>query len=666
NSSISEALRIIATEVPARPSSATGPGARKDRLKGDLDNIVLKSLEKNPNDRYSSVEALATDIRRHLDGLPIEAREASAGYRIRKFVARHRWGVSVSVAIMVLLLGFAVAIAIQQSQTAAARDLAQQEAARAERTVEFLMGLFEASDPAQALGDSVTALQLLERGVEQAEALSGSPLLQAETYDVIGQVYGSLGRNEEAVELLRRSVDLRRATPAASLLDLASSLRDLSQVLADLRRNDEAVDAASEALSLAERSTTPPSREIARGLNSAGLAASAAGDYATADSMLKLAYAQAVSVLGPEDDETIGILINRMIVLQRMDSFEDAEEVGVQVLEWARRNLPENHPRLAEALTNQAVSLRNQGKYEQARPLYDEALAIKRKIYGDAHPSTATSVLNMAIFYGVQGDYGKAEPYFEEAIDLYTAAFGPESPRTAAALAASATLYGRLGRSDEAAVQYRRALATQEKTLGVNHDETIRTRHNLGLTLVRAGKFEEGIVELKEAVRRYGNTYGESGAHYLRMLGGLAMSELRAGKLAEARNHAQESVAIAHRNPELDERVKVETMSDLGRVLVDAEEYRQADSVLTEVLRWFHANGLSKETEVLLAKDALGRARMHLGQYASSDSLLREVYRIRHERLGPDQNWTRETRQALVELYDLWNKPLPAELATQE
>ena len=520
-----EALRVLNGEPAARPSSVVDGDSLRRKLRGDLDNVVLKALEADPRDRYASVEALLVDLRRYLDGFPVEAREASAVYRARKFVRRHRVGVGVAAGIAVLLVGFGVTVSVQQALTARERDRAEQAAARAERTTDFLIGLFEAADPSQALGDSVTAKVLLERGIEEAKTL-GDPELQAETFDAVGRVYQSLGQSEQSIALLEEAVRLRRGLAGA---DIASTLRSLAEALANAGRGDEAVGVAQEAFEIGRSAATPPSLPSARGLRTLGVALAADGQFSRADSVLRLSHAEMFALWEEDRQESIQVLADRVSVLEEEGHHAAAEGLAREVLSWRRENLAANHPQTAEAIDGLAVILRNLARFDEAEPLYEEAVAIKRRVYGPSHPSTAASILNLAIFHGIQGHYGDAEPHFLEAVESHEAAFGPDSPRTARTTTMYAILLDRTGRFDEASMLYDQAFKIQRSKLGEMHPSTIGTQFSLGTTLCNNRRYDEGLPIVRGAVTAYREAMGVDNPRYADALTVLGYQEAMAG-----------------------------------------------------------------------------------------------------------------------------------------
>ncbi|MGA7304558.1 MAG: serine/threonine-protein kinase [Rhodothermales bacterium] len=667
--SATEIARILSQESPARPStvvvhegevSVQRTFARS--IKGDLDNIVLKALEKEPASRYPSVEAFAADIHRYLQGLPVEARAATLGYRFRKFVTLHRWGVATAASILILLLGFSVAMTYLATETARERDRATLEAEKSDRVLQFMLDLFEANDPAKSLGDEVTARELLERGVEHAESLSDQPLIQAETYQVIGRVYESLGQYERAAELLKKAGLLWRSELGDNAPELAETLRLRSSALVGLRDLDGAATAAKEALQIAEKAYDPPDQSIADGLNSLARVYEVSARYDEADSLLLRSHDMLVALFGPDDERTIEALKLRGALLTSSGRFPEAETVNRAVLAWQRQHLPENHPDIAATLNDLAVSIKGQSRFAEAQPFYEEALAIQKKVLGSDDPRTATTLKDLAILHGVQGHYKVAEPYFKEALAAFQRAFGRESARTATMMTAYAVLLGRMGRTEESVAEYREALRIEEKTLGRLHPETLNARYNLGISLWQSGKRAEALDAIRRATAGMLESTGEKDYHYSDALGGLAIVESEIGQIEQAEEDARRAVALDLKYRGKDHRLYAVRLGQLGRVMLAKGDLATADSLISEAIERHTAATDESHPETLTMIDALGRTQMALGRYARADSLLLKAYKLRNEKLGPQHRETKASLEHLRELYQRWGKPLPAEL----
>src|SRR5262245_57973489 len=192
-------------------SRATDPGALTRAIRGDLNWIVLRAIEHDPDRRYESPAALAQDLERHLAGRPVVAGPPDVRYRAGKFVRRHRVGVALGVLALVSLVGFAIAMTVQSARIARERDRANQEAATAKRALQVLTGIFEVSDPSESRGSTVTAPGSLDRGAAKIdEEMKDEPLARAQLLLTVGRVYESLGLYDSATPPIEKSVAIYR------------------------------------------------------------------------------------------------------------------------------------------------------------------------------------------------------------------------------------------------------------------------------------------------------------------------------------------------------------------------------------------------------------------------------------------------------------------------
>ncbi len=221
-----EVLRRLREEDPPLPSTrvsndqqtststaanrSTGPHQLVSQLRGDLDWITMTALEKDRARRYDSCSALAADIRRYLENRPVLATPPSFTYRAGKFVRRNRTAVLAASCVVLMLFALAITMTVQAIRIAKERDRANREAAAAKSVSNFLTGLFKVSDPSEARGNTVTARQILDQGVQQIDSgLATQPEVQARLMETMGEVYWSLGLYREAAPLLDKAVATR-------------------------------------------------------------------------------------------------------------------------------------------------------------------------------------------------------------------------------------------------------------------------------------------------------------------------------------------------------------------------------------------------------------------------------------------------------------------------
>lgn len=208
----------------------TTPDQLERELKGDLDWIVLKSIEKDRSRRYDTVNGLAMELRRYLNNEPVMARPPSIAYRTRKFIRRHQTAVLAGCLILLALLGGITAATVGLLRAQRAEALALEEATTAERVSDFMIQLFEVADPGVARGNSITAREILDEGAARIESdLQDEPAIRARLLHTMGRVYWELGLEQESAKMLEEAVSLRKTTLGDEHPDVAESLRALAE-----------------------------------------------------------------------------------------------------------------------------------------------------------------------------------------------------------------------------------------------------------------------------------------------------------------------------------------------------------------------------------------------------------------------------------------------------
>lgn len=478
--------RLITSEDPPRPSTRvsqlgdasdraaehrrTTPDTLSGTLRGDLDWIVMKALEKSPDRRYPSVDALAADVRRYLSDLPVEARPPSTAYRIRKFVRRHTLEVVAAAAILVALMVGVVVATVGLVRARAAEREATRQAETATRVTEFLVDLFEVSDPTVALGETITARELLERGAERIDGLADEPVIRGHLEGTLGRVYNNLGLYDEATEQLETAVaTLRGAEGAQARASLASALHNLG-VAYDLQgRYGEAERVFREELELAEGGREPDELQLARALNSLGIVLWNQGRDADAEEVLQRALAVRRRVFGEGSDEVAKTLFNLGTIAHGQGELERAERHLARALAIERTIKPPDHPDLAASLNNLGSLYKDLGRVDDARRSTEEALAIWEKVLGEDHPDVGIAVHNLGNLEREAGDLDKALERYARARAIWSASLGPDHMYLGINDAQEAAARAARGEARAAEQLYERALATLERAVGPDH-----------------------------------------------------------------------------------------------------------------------------------------------------------------------------------------------------
>lgn len=495
---------IWETEIE-EPSKAvgrmTGADARLSRqLAGDLDNILLMAMRKEPERRYQSVEQFSEDIRRHLAGMPVVARKDTFGYRAGKLVRRHKAGAS----ILALLIILAVAMTVQAARIARERDRANQSAAIAEAVTQSLVSVFEFADPGKSRGNAITAKELLDQGAEKVvRELKDQPRVQAKLMDTIGGLYQSIGVYDRAQPLLEEALKLRRQTLGAEHAHVATSLHHLAELAFEKGDHAGSETLYREALALRRKLLGTEHPDVAGSMNGLGQVLLVRGNPTEAEPLLREALALRRRRLGPEHKDVAESLNGLGSLSSKQGKFAEAAEFYRQALVLYRQLYGAEHPYVASSLNNRAAMLHELGDYNGAEPLFREALALQRKLLGAEHPAVISSLANLASLLHDKRDYAEAEPLYRQALALRRKLFGENHPNLTITMNNLAALLKDKGDYAAAETLYRQTLVLRRKLFGETHPETATTIGNLGDVYFDKGQYNEAVRLHQQAMDIY-------------------------------------------------------------------------------------------------------------------------------------------------------------------
>lgn len=533
-----------ATDVAPRPSAVAarqGDAAPvpASRLRGDLDVIAATALRVEPERRYESADRLDADVERYLRGLPIVAQTDSVAYRVGKFVRRHRWGVAASAAALVGLVAGLTVVSVQSVRIAGERDKAQQVTA-------LLVDLLQGSDPAEALGDTLTARALLDRSEARIEAeLSGQPEVQAALMEVVGGLYHSLGLPEQAEPPLRKSLAIRREELGPEHADVARSLNALGGVLDARGRFDEAQALLEEALAIRRDRFRSPHAAVAESLNDLGqLLLFARQDFAGAEPLLVEALDMRRRLFDPPHRDVAESLHNVALLHQLRGRYDEAARLYRESLAMRRALFGETHPALVVTLNNLALVLQAQGRSREAEPLLRESLALRQRLLGPSSPQVALAMANLALSLRDRGELDEAEQLLRGSLELASDGFGDAHPRTASVMSNLADVLRDRASWTEADDLYRRSLTIRRDALGPDHPHVAFSLNGLAEVARERGQFQRSDSLHREALDLRRRRLGSDHPDVAQSLVGLAGTARAAGDLPRARGHLQEALEI--------------------------------------------------------------------------------------------------------------------------
>jgi serine/threonine protein kinase/tetratricopeptide (TPR) repeat protein len=485
-------LKETKAEIAAK--RRTDPGTLVKILRGDLDWVTMKAMAKDRTRRYSTASELAADIERHLRQEPVSAGPPSAGYRIGKYVRRHKLGVAAAGVIILAVLAGTAGTTIGLLRAVRAEKRAVEEAAAADRVSDFLVELFQVSDPSEAKGNSVTAREILDKGAARIDReLEGQPQIRARLTGTMGTVYRSLGLYGQAGTMLEKALELKKKIYGEDSLSVADALYNLGIVLDSQGRYDEAAADFRKALEIRSRKLGPDDPEVARSLNSLAINYWNQEKYAEAEPLFERSLAIKEKTLGPDHPDLANTLINLAILKHTQKKYGESEALFKRALAISEKRLGPDHPDLGTILNDLAALYEDEGRRKEAEPLYVRCLAIWEKALGPDHPDVGIAVHNLANLYRNLGKYAEAEPLYVRSLAIWEKALGPDHPYVGASLRERANLYREEGRAAEAEKLYERALHVFEKKPDANRLEIIETLENYAALLRKVGRTAEAI-----------------------------------------------------------------------------------------------------------------------------------------------------------------------------
>lgn len=593
-----ELARAVLDDPPRSPSRSVTerrPGdeapeidrlALARQLSGDIDAILLRALRKEPAGRYASVAQFADDLRRHLDGLPVLARQGQRGYALRKFLRRHRWSAAAGLAALATLVAFTVAIGMQLERTRIERDKAQ-------RTLQFAMRVFERADPRRSGG--------VELSVKQAVALASAdlgapdalpPEERAALLHVLGSARFALGDFAAARQMIAEEVALREGLAAgdaehASALSLRGTIEiEAGEVEAGERTllaaetmlassvepdDPRVIDAAlRRAIAYRRLSRSDQARvqfERARdlalrrlGWNEVPATPSVPDDR---DSFLRLAAAlHGLGVVGYDDGR-----------------YTEAEADLQRALSMRRQLQSGNAPEIADTLNALGNIHGAQGRYEAAIEVGRQTLAVRRAAYGEGHTLVGQAMLNLANNLRALKRIDEARALNEGALEIFRRVHGEAHQYTQIASNNQAIIFTALGEVERALEIHRTLYAQRREALGAQHDDVAQSAVNVGASLVRLGRAAEAIAPLREALAIYSAHYSPAALDGERVTLAQALRDAGQLELAEAELR---SVLQHEGDPDAIPLVIALAKFDLARLLTERDGVSEATLALAE------------------------------------------------------------------------------------
>jgi serine/threonine protein kinase len=555
---LDEIRRVIREEEPPKPSTAmqTMPAEQRTTvasrrqadparitrlLRGDLDWVVMKALEKDRTRRYETAVGFADDIRRYLTNEPVSAAAPGKFYRLRKFARRNRVTFAAGSAVAMTLIGGIAASSWQAVRaTRAEAQARKQEAAEAEArkdaeaVTNFFTTIFESPNPARD-GRTITVAETLDRAAAQLDTeFANQPERRTTLLGVLADTYRALGLPNAAIPLHEKAQNERVARFGPEHPATLIAIHKLAMSYEDAGRFDEAIRLNEQVL------------EIRR------------------------------KALGSDHTDTLGVMNNLANCYSDAGRWKEALRLNEQILEVRRRNVGPEHPDTLMSMNNLANSYKAAGRSLEALNLHEQTFELRRRIFGPKHPETILSMGNLANSYARVGRVDEALQLREKVLELSRTVLGPEHPDTLDAMNNLANSYDDADRHDEAIRLHERVVELRRKVLGDNHPDTIRALFSLAHDYLGSARYEEALPLAERSLELSRKILGPDHPTTLKAMNNLALSHRGVGRQSEALRLQEQILELRSRILPPDDRDTLGSMTNLAVSYREAGRLREA------------------------------------------------------------------------------------------
>ena len=657
-----EMKRIIREQEPPRPSTrvsslgaslhdiarqrATEPSRLGAILRGELDWIIMKALDKDRSRRYETANGLALDVQRFLSGEAVVAAPPSTLYRMRKFVRRHRGPVYVALGMTtVLILGLAGTV-WQANIAADQRDTARTEAARADERA-------RAAELAEAEQRRLVAAEAEQRALaakerDRAVSAEAEARQKADDLQKVSEFHGHMLEQVDAAAAGARLVERTRARLEESLVQSGVPDGERAAILDAFQQNWGRVNPTNAAIDLIEETILKPAVAaidaqfgdqpiVAAGLqNSLALRYHGLGLDAAALELARKSLAAQRAARGEDHVDSITSLNNIGLFLNALGRHEEGLAAQREGVERSRRVLGDDNLLTLTFISNLGTTYVDMERLNEAEALYREALNGRLRTLGENHRDTLKSMADEAALLREQGKLPEAEKVSRAVLERRRRALGDDDLDTLVSMNDLGTLLKNRGKFDEATVVYREALERKRRVLGELHPSTLLSIQNLGATLEQMGRSEEAEPLMREALAKQQRLLGPDHHSTLTTLGNLCVFLINQGKLAEAEPLCRETLERRTRVLGKSHQATLIAMNVMGLVLIKQGRLDEGEPFWREALAASSRLFGAAHPETLTYMHNLGSLAVDRKQTDEAETLFRKILDVGSPAVGGD------------------------------
>jgi eukaryotic-like serine/threonine-protein kinase len=679
-----DAVRLIKEQEPPRPSTRlsssdtlpaiaaarkTEPAQLTRLLRGELDWIVMKCLEKDRARRYETANGLARDILHYLADEPVEACPPSTGYRLRKLARKHRKVLTAAAAFAFLLVAGAIAstlLAIRATraeqlagerlieteeahasavqaldetrQAKAAADAAlkrsEEDRRQAEAVSKYLVDVFRSPDPSKD-GREIKVADLLERAEPRLTSeFAGDAVTRGRLLNALGRTYIGLALYPKAVAVLEKARSALQSVRGVDDPDTLMAMANLAEALDEVGRRRDAEALYKEVIERRERVLGPDHPDTLAAINDLGVVYFDEGRYAEDLPLIEQAFNKRQAVLGPDHPDTLESLNNLATTYRLMGRVHQALPLYEDVVKRAQVRLGPDH-RLT-LITRQGLGdmYKSLGRAKEALPILKDVVERMQAKLGPDHPDTLIAMSSLAATYTAAGRVGEGVPLAEEAFHRVRAKFGPDDLRTLKRLKNLIDIYRAAGKPAAELMPLREELVKQFKAkFGVGHVDTLVSMNDLAVAYHESGRLPEAVPLFEETLKRRRAVQGVDHPGTLLTAANLANAYQEAGRPELALPLLEQTFATC--KAKVEHRDVLEVLNSLGLTYQEAGKPEQALSVYNVALPSAKKVGLANAITQEIIRN-LGNVHGTLGTPAAAEPLLRELAEFQKQKAGAD------------------------------
>jgi|AntRauTorckE6833_2_1112554.scaffolds.fasta_scaffold02849_2 serine/threonine-protein kinase len=609
NKKLLEAEQIIRNQEPEKPSVAAG--SWQNKIKGDLDAIVMKALRKEPEQRYESASRLLEDVERYRKNQPVQARKGTLRYRAGKFVRRNKAVIIAAAFFILAAVGFGSYHVYQLSQE---RDIAQIEVEKAEQTAQFLTGLFNKSNPQRTVKANMTAREILDTGAKDIyNELGDQPEVKARILAVVAEAYLNLEIFRRADSLSEQGIKIHQQlnkNPTAELANLQLIKAKAKRGLSEFEEAEQLGQVALIGFKKTLGENAPETKRCELFLSELRHITG------TADGTEANIKKWSPEVPINQKDSVANNLLEEAHLAYIKNKSAIAEKKNRQALAIYQDLYGEVHSKTAIAMERLSSNLMSAKNYSvEAESLVRKSISINNQIFDEVNNERSSSIMGLGQILMIKGDYSEAELQLRKSTEMAETVNSKDSPF----LIPYYLLYGdflietnRLKEAEKLFVKQEKEIAKQ---YGPNYLFTIRCRERLGIIYHQRNQLENARTIFLSVIEDYKAKYGENSV-----------------RVAFAQQH-------------------------LAHVLLKLGEIKKAETNIEKSMRVLKQTRSKQKWKLAVTERTLGLLRMEQQRFKEAEELLKKSYNFFEQTRGPKSNYTKESLEKLIQLYKVWNKP---------